>query len=215
MKIALISEGQTGAEYPGRDGYDLVVAVNGMATLFEADWWACLDAPVFMSHFASVLGAPRLFTTQNTKIQIEQGHYKARGLQEAWARFSRDAVFTTPVDDQPPIPTFPPMPLDVPILSAGPRKGEPRFDQWGGLSALVCCWMASPMDPKNPADLDCYGCDYAAPTAVNGLGKPCAPNPERWKTETRIWNGLAEGFERAGDLRVRYPTTLGGPRKDV
>lgn len=49
MKTALICPGPSlGDSFPGREGFDVVVAVNSAGATHPCDWWAAIDAPTFL-----------------------------------------------------------------------------------------------------------------------------------------------------------------------
>lgn len=48
MKIAVVSQGPSARAYPGNDGYDVVIAVNGQAERVACDVWVYADAAAFV-----------------------------------------------------------------------------------------------------------------------------------------------------------------------
>ncbi len=62
MKIAVVSAGPSADKFPGRDGYDTVIAVGKIAARVACDYWVILD--VAPCNSIEPLGTPRIITTK-------------------------------------------------------------------------------------------------------------------------------------------------------
>jgi len=199
LRIALISEGPSGKDFPGVDGYDEVVGVNGMPSLFPCTWWVFIDKEYYVGWMNRIIGRPHILTTTALENAMKEHYFRAKGLEERWKEdvLNRRLVF----DEQ--VPPLPPMPLEVPRLSAGNRAHEPRWTQYTGLAGLVCCWMLADEAGKK-ATVDVWGVDMCGEGDAHDRPAP-GRSEARWETERRIWSGLVTGFETSGDLVIHCP----------
>ena len=190
---ALISEGPSAALYPGGDRYAEVIGVNAVPTRWPCTWWAFADPEFYVWHLGSVMGRPRILTTRNLEIAINSGRLAARGLKRAFAEDRETGRLV--MEDE--VPLLPPMPRAVPILNAGPRAGQVRWSQYGGLVGLVAAWLAG------VGELDVFGVDLEGRLDVHGVDGP-GRIEDRWVRERELFGGLVRGFERAGDMIVNW-----------
>ncbi len=204
MKIALVSEGPSARAFPGGAGYDHVVGVNTVPTRWPCDWWVFADPDIYVCEGPSILGRPKMLTTSSLERAMNEKRFQAAGLE---TRYREDrAAHRIYTEEE--MPLLPAMPRDVPILEAGNRRGQPRWFNYSGLGALVCCWFLGQgvLEPtRDPVrtEVDVYGVDLQGIGDVNGkngIGR----TEGRWERERCIWDGLIRGLERTGLMTVHW-----------
>lgn len=197
MNVALVSEGPSAAAFPGPAGYDAVVGVNGVPTRWLCDWWVFADPDFYVCVGPSVIGHPMILTTSSLERAMNEHQFRAAGLEERY-REDRAAGRIKAEEDMPLIPA---MPREVPILSGGNRRGQARWFNYSGLGGLTCCWFLA--GDEGSVEVDVFGVDMQGIGDVHGKDAVCR-SVERWERERRIWDGLVEGFERTGRMRVHW-----------
>ena len=210
-RVAMVSEGPSALEtYPGRDGYDEVVAVNGVAAKYSSTVWVFLD-PEFYVWYLHDIPEPRphivtprrlmraVHTNRMTGANCKPSslQLKAAGLTEQLDA-DIDAGRITFTDEIGPLP---PMPQDVPIRGGGPQAGEVRWDMHGGLAGLVAAWWIG----GKGCTIDVYGVDLWGSDDLRGH-EASERLGTRWRTERAIFRALIHGFERAHEARINWVT---------
>lgn len=200
MRIALVSEGPSAKDYPGRDGYDEVIGANGVPSLWPCTWWVFLDKEQYVYWLNQIIGRPKILTTTALERAMNEHYFKAKGLDERW----KDDVDNQRLVYDEQVPPLPPMPIDVPRLSAGNRAHEPRWTQYTGLACLVCAWMLAD-EAKTQATVDVFGVDLAGSADCHDRPSAPARTDNRWEFERRVFSGLVKGFRTSGDLVINWP----------
>ena len=84
MRAALLCPGPSLERYAGRDGYDLVIAVNRAATRYECDYWIAQDHSAYgHSHRADLpklIGKPTWITNPSTHKATLGSHPESKRL---------------------------------------------------------------------------------------------------------------------------------------
>jgi hypothetical protein len=206
VKIALVSEGPSAAEFPGPAGYTRVIGVNSVPTRWPCSWWVFADPEFYVCDGPSVIGRPQILTTSSLERAMNERRFQAAGLEERYRRDRTDQRIR--VEEE--MPLMPAMPRGVPILEAGPRKGQARWFNYSGLGGLACAWFlaSGTLDhlatrANEPVQIDVFGVDLVGIGDVNGKQAPCRTEG-RWERERRIWNGMKEGMERTGRVTIRW-----------
>lgn len=99
MRVALLSPGPSLALYPGRAGFDSIIAVNRAAIVHCADFWSIGDYENFVRYEPELAAVPTIWTHHDTLRRIERrasGSLKAllyhRSERERWTIFSGTAA---------------------------------------------------------------------------------------------------------------------------
>lgn len=172
-RIAIVSQGPSSAKYPGREAYDAVIAVSGMATKHEADFWAFSDWQTYGKWIDQVKGSPKL------AVRGSQVIHKKKHMQPV----HRDRFEAEPdVID-----------LDKLGLPKFPTNNTP-WNRFSGPAALGLAWSLK------PASIDCYGCDMTGTGDAHGGNGNRGEG--RWKTERYIWSQMVERMKQDG-IEVR------------
>lgn len=203
IHLALLSEGPSVHEtYRAREGYDAVVGVNGIPTIWPCDWWAFVDPQFYVFYGPSILGHPRIFTKANLFTAMRDGWLVAEGLEEGWAA---DQAEDRIVWEHKVAADFPPVPEGTPVFPGGPRKGLPQIG-FSGCVALVCCWYIA---GEAEATIDVYGVDLRGVSDAHGTPPPFGQNLRdrsegRWAKERRLWDGLVQALRDTGRFEIRW-----------
>lgn len=179
-RIAIISQGPSSIEYPGREGYDVVIAVSGMATKYEADYWAFSDWQTYGKWLDQVKGTPKLAVRGSQVIR------KAKHMQP---------VHRERFEAEPEV-----IDLDKLGLPKFPTNNTP-WNRFSGPAALGLAWSLK------PASIDCYGCDMQGTEDAHG-GKGNR-GEGRWKAERYIWTQMVERMKQDG-IEVRHAAKVEG-----
>lgn len=195
-RVALVSEGPSAKQtFPGIDGYDEVIGVNGVVSVVPCTWWVFLDPEFYVWNHESIIGPrPRIVTSHSLERAINTGRLKARGVKEAWQddHAAGRLVWT---DEIGPLPA---MPKTVPIHQGGPHEGTVRWDQYGGMAGLVTAWWLA----GKGGHIDVYGMDLHGDSDLHDhQDKGRLP---RWDREREMVQGLMFGFERCGDVTIDW-----------
>lgn len=98
MRVALLSCGPSLADYPGPDGFGLVIGVNKAATAHRCHWWSVGDEACYWRYQPVVKGLPLTWTAKDTAERIGQhtGLFTGRTYQRdervQWTLFSATAA---------------------------------------------------------------------------------------------------------------------------
>lgn len=179
-RIAIVSQGPSSAKYPGREGYDAVIAVSGMATKHEADYWAFSDWQTYGKWLDQVKGTPKI---------------AVRGSQVIGKKKHMQPVHRERFEAEPEV-----IDLDKLGLPKFPTNNTP-WNRFSGPAALGLAWSLK------PASIDCYGCDMAGTDDAHG-GKGNR-GEGRWKAERYIWSQMVERMKQDG-IEVRHAADADG-----
>ena len=197
--VAILSGGPSAIDHFARgqafmdelEEYETLIAVNHNAEKVEADWWVFNDHPVFPS--TRTRGRPVVFGRSDwTPARMAPRTEDWR----LWPRVHQDDCHDQipRVAPDGPVPVYNEPKYANYVNRPERRSNLPRWNAFGGLSALGLAWLLK------PESVALYGYDNAGTTGVNDADHPDVPrnrDPRRWETEAKIFAWYMKIFAEA------------------
>lgn len=162
---AIICPGPSHSLYPGADNYDVIVGVNGAASVYVCDWWCFCDYDQYANQVAQ--GCPALFIKDSVRDEMMKHRPDLVGAFDTELTVPHSAVQWSD--------------------HAWIMNGVQMTCRWNSFSGLAALGL---MEYLGVRRADVYGADMAGTTDMHGVEKANDRRPERWEIERELWQVL-------------------------
>ena len=183
-RVAVLCPGPSLKDFPGRNGFAAVVAVNRAAKAVEADYWVSLDHHTIGKAWGggtpaeqkkrdplAIQGRPTLVCSLSTYRRAKRHYPEAKNL----AHLNHQSI-------------------------KFPRK-ELRWHRWGWATAVLVAAFHC-----KATEIECWGVDWEGKADFDGFGhSKMKRNDARWASERAQWGRLVQALEKRGIRVTRHP----------